>query len=251
MMRRRARANRMRPWHRAYGEAVKWEPAAPRIGLLRLLVPWAVLTASVYVAALLVPGVALERPGAGCLVALTLAFLNAIMPPLLAALRLPFMVAIGFIGILLVDAGAAAAGRRRVPRLAARGLVRRRAADVDPDRGRRDRAAGHRRAPTTTTSTRCGSRAGSPRRLGSDAAHRRRRGSSSWRSTASRCRCCGARCATAARRTWRAGSPTTATTSRSGRPTSPRRPAPARPASCSAPTRTSRRSAGSRRRPRR
>ena len=88
-----------------YGESVRWEPAAPRIGLLRLLVLWAILTASVYVAALLVPGVALERPGAGFLVALTLAFLNAIVPPMLAALRLPFMVAIGFIGILLVDAG--------------------------------------------------------------------------------------------------------------------------------------------------
>jgi uncharacterized membrane protein YvlD (DUF360 family) len=88
-----------------YGEPVRWEPATPRISLLRLLVSWAVLTASVYVAAGLTPGVALERPGAGALVALTLAFLNAIIPPVLAALRLPFMVAIGFIGILLVDAG--------------------------------------------------------------------------------------------------------------------------------------------------
>ena len=33
-------------------------------------------------------------------------------------------------------------------------------------------------------------------------------GSSSSRSTGSRCRCCGARCATATRRRWRAGSPT-------------------------------------------
>ena len=89
-----------------YGETLTWEPAAPRISLRA--------------AAGLVgdpdglglhrrrrssPGVALERPGAGALVALSLAFLNAIVPPLLAALRLPFMVAIGFIGILLVDAG--------------------------------------------------------------------------------------------------------------------------------------------------
>ena len=64
----------------------------------------AVLTISVYVAAGLVPGVSLERPGAGLVVALSLAILNAIVPPVLAALRLPFMLAIGFILILLADA---------------------------------------------------------------------------------------------------------------------------------------------------
>jgi uncharacterized membrane protein YvlD (DUF360 family) len=89
----------------SYGETVRWEPAAPRISLLRLLVSLAVLAASVYVAAALVPGVALEEPAAGVFVAISLALLNAIIPPMLAALRLPFMVAIGFIGILLVDAG--------------------------------------------------------------------------------------------------------------------------------------------------
>ncbi len=88
-----------------YGEAVAWEPAAPRIRLLRVLVSWAVLTASVYVACLIAPGVALDKPGAGVLVALSMALLNAIVPPLFAALRLPFMVAIGFLLVLFVDAG--------------------------------------------------------------------------------------------------------------------------------------------------
>src|SRR3954454_285055 len=87
-----------------YGEAVKWEPVGPKFSLVRVLVSWAILTGAVYVAAGLTPGVALERPGAGALVALSLAFLNAVIPPILAALRLPFMVAVGFIGILLVDA---------------------------------------------------------------------------------------------------------------------------------------------------
>ena len=59
------------------------------------------------------------------------------------------------------------------------------------------------------------------------------RGSSSSRSTASRCRCCAGRCATATRRTWRAGSPRARTRSPSGSPTSRRRPGPARPGSCS------------------
>ncbi len=62
-------------------------------------------------------------------------------------------------------------------------------------------------------------------------------------------RSCSARCATATRRPWPAGSPRTRTGSPSGRPTSPRRPGRARPASCSARTRTSPPSAGSRRRP--
>src|SRR4051794_6315717 len=93
------------PEQERYGEALTWQPAAPRISLVRLLVSWAILTASVYIAAGLTPGVPLARPGAGALVAIPLAFLNAIIPPILASLRLPFMVAIGFIGILLVDAG--------------------------------------------------------------------------------------------------------------------------------------------------
>ena len=48
-----------------YGETARWEPVAPRLHLLRVLVSWAILTLSVYVAAGLVPGVGLERPGAG------------------------------------------------------------------------------------------------------------------------------------------------------------------------------------------
>src|SRR3954451_2980514 len=97
-----------------YGEAVTWQPVVPKIRPVRLLISWAILTASVYIAAGLTPGVGLDRPGAGALVALSLAFLNAIIPPALAALRLPFMVAIGFIGVLLVDAA--------LPMLLARGF---------------------------------------------------------------------------------------------------------------------------------
>src|SRR6478735_1971592 len=89
----------------AYGETVVWEPHTPKSDPLRLIVSWAILGLSVLVAAALVPGVALEKPGAGLLVALALAFLNAIIPPVFAALRLPFMVAIGFIAMLFIDAG--------------------------------------------------------------------------------------------------------------------------------------------------
>ncbi len=87
-----------------YGDRVTWRPAKPRIGLLRLLVSAAVLTAAVYVAAWVVPGVSLERPGAAVVVALVVALLNVVVPPVVAALRLPFMVAAGFLAILFLDA---------------------------------------------------------------------------------------------------------------------------------------------------
>ena len=88
----------------AYEELVRWQPAKPKFSLLRLLVAWALLTASVYAAAGILPGVDLEQTGSGGVVALCLALLNAVVPPLFAALRLPFMVAIGFLLVLFVDA---------------------------------------------------------------------------------------------------------------------------------------------------
>ncbi|UGS37804.1 phage holin family protein [Capillimicrobium parvum] len=88
----------------AYGEPVTWRPVTPRIGLGRLLVGSAILTASVYVAAGLVPGVALDRPGAAVVVAVVVAVLNVVVPPVVAALRLPFTVAAGFLAVLFLDA---------------------------------------------------------------------------------------------------------------------------------------------------
>ncbi len=87
-----------------YGAPVKWEPATPRLGLVRTIVSWVVAAASVAVAAWLVPGVALEATGSAFLVAAVIAILNAILPPFLAALRLPFMLALGFLLVLVADA---------------------------------------------------------------------------------------------------------------------------------------------------
>src|SRR5215211_6447914 len=87
-----------------YGEGVSWQPQRPRLHPGRLLLAWAVGAASVAVAAWLLPGVALERSGAALSAAAAVAVLNAVLPPLLAALRLPFMVAIGFVLVLLADA---------------------------------------------------------------------------------------------------------------------------------------------------
>ena len=88
----------------AYGEPVTWRPATPRLGLVRLLVSAAVLVASVYVAAAIVPGVELKRAGAAVVVALVIALFNVVIPPVVAALRLPFTVAAGFVAVLLLDA---------------------------------------------------------------------------------------------------------------------------------------------------
>jgi uncharacterized membrane protein YvlD (DUF360 family) len=87
-----------------YGEQLRWEPATPRLGVLRTLVSWVVAAASVWAAAAIVPGVALEQTGAAFLVAAVLAVLNALLPPVLAALRLPFMLMAGFLAVLVADA---------------------------------------------------------------------------------------------------------------------------------------------------
>jgi uncharacterized membrane protein YvlD (DUF360 family) len=87
-----------------YGQPVRWQPERPRLRPARVLVGWLVAAASVAVAASILPGVELERTGAAFAAAAAIAALNAILPPVLAALRLPFMVAIGFILVLLADA---------------------------------------------------------------------------------------------------------------------------------------------------
>ena len=50
------------------------------------------------------PGFALEQTGAAFAVAAAIALLNAVVPPALAALRLPFMLLTGFLLVLAADA---------------------------------------------------------------------------------------------------------------------------------------------------
>ena len=88
----------------SYGEQVRWEPATPRIGLARLIVSWLIGAAAVWVASAVLPGVSLEQTGAAFLVAAVVALMNAVLPPLLAALRLPLMLVTGFVLLLLADA---------------------------------------------------------------------------------------------------------------------------------------------------
>ena len=88
----------------AYGEQLQWEPEAPRIRLVSLLVSWVVAGAALAVAAWLIPGVSLDRTGAAFVAAALVAVLNGLLPPLVAALKLPFRLVSGFLLVLLVDA---------------------------------------------------------------------------------------------------------------------------------------------------
>ena len=71
-----------------------------------LAVAWLVSGAAVYVAVAIVPGVSLEAAGGALVVAAFLAIANAVLPPVVAALRLPWTVAFGFLLVLAIDAGA-------------------------------------------------------------------------------------------------------------------------------------------------
>jgi uncharacterized membrane protein YvlD (DUF360 family) len=88
----------------AYGEELTWHPEKPRLRVSFLVLAWIVAALSIAVAAWLLPGVDLDRTGAAFVVAIAVAVLNAILPPLVAALRLPFTVGLGFILVLLANA---------------------------------------------------------------------------------------------------------------------------------------------------
>ena len=83
---------------------MSWEPAKLRLRPGRLILSWATAAAAVAVAAAIVPGFGLEQSGAAFAVAAAIALLNAVVPPVLAALRLPFMLLTGFLLVLAANA---------------------------------------------------------------------------------------------------------------------------------------------------
>jgi uncharacterized membrane protein YvlD (DUF360 family) len=92
-----------------------WRPARLRLNVPRLLLAWAVAALSVYVAAGVVPGVGLEHLGGAALVAAAIAAFNALVPPVVAALRLPWTFLLGFVLVLAVDAFALVAAADLFP----------------------------------------------------------------------------------------------------------------------------------------
>jgi uncharacterized membrane protein YvlD (DUF360 family) len=90
---------------RAYGEAPSWTPQRPRYRLGQVVLSWLLAALSLLVATKLVPGASDSTVGAALVLAVLLALLNAILPPLLAAVKLPFTALVGFFGVLALDAG--------------------------------------------------------------------------------------------------------------------------------------------------
>ena len=236
----------------AYGERPEWGLGRPKIRPFRLLLAWAISALALVGAAWLVPGASVNDYRGALVAAAVIAVLNAILPPLVAALRLPFVALLGF----LAGARARRADAARADRITDGDL------SVDSFWSALLRRA--RRPPrSASSSTSCSGRTTTTRT--------RCRGHAADRPSLGR-----ARTATDApgivfleidglalpvlQRAMRDGNAPDdgalaaedgATASSSGRPTSRRRPARARPASCSARTRTSPPSAGSRRRRRR
>ena len=89
---------------RAFGAVPHWSPGRPRIRPRRLLLQWVTSALALYIAAMIVPGVRIEGFLGAFVAAALIAILNAVLPPLIAALRLPYMLAVGFLLVLLLDA---------------------------------------------------------------------------------------------------------------------------------------------------
>jgi uncharacterized membrane protein YvlD (DUF360 family) len=88
----------------AYGGDTRWQPATPRLRVGHLVLAWIVTAGAVAVAASILSGVELERTGSAFVVAAVIGVLNALLPPVVAALRLPFTLVLGFLLVLLLDA---------------------------------------------------------------------------------------------------------------------------------------------------
>ena len=89
---------------REYGERPTWEVGRPRFHVLRLLLAWALSAVALVVASWIVPGATVKDFRAALAAAAVIAVLNAILPPVLAAARLPFMALAGFLAVLVLDA---------------------------------------------------------------------------------------------------------------------------------------------------
>ena len=87
-----------------YGALPGWQPERPRFRLGGLLVSWLLLTVSLLVAAALVPHVSIPDFRDALVVAIVVGALTAVLPPLVAALRLPYTLIVDFLLVLVVDA---------------------------------------------------------------------------------------------------------------------------------------------------
>jgi uncharacterized membrane protein YvlD (DUF360 family) len=88
----------------AFGERLTWNPERPRLRPGGLIVSWIVSALALVVAAAILPGTSVEGLWGAVLVAAVVGILNALFPPLIASLRLPFTLVLGFLLVLFADA---------------------------------------------------------------------------------------------------------------------------------------------------
>jgi uncharacterized membrane protein YvlD (DUF360 family) len=81
-----------------------WHPERLRLRPVRLVAAWAASALALLLAAGVLPGAEIRGVGGAVAVAAIVGVLNAILPPIVAALRLPYTVAIGFLLVLALDA---------------------------------------------------------------------------------------------------------------------------------------------------
>ena len=87
-----------------YGEAATRADVRPKLHVSRFLLGLAVSTAAFLLAALILPGFELSDGWAALTAAIIVGLINAVVAPVIAALRLPYTIATTFLLILLFDA---------------------------------------------------------------------------------------------------------------------------------------------------
>jgi uncharacterized membrane protein YvlD (DUF360 family) len=88
-----------------YGQQLEWSPTRPRFKPLRFTLSWVVGAVAVSAAGWLLAGVHVKSVLGAFEAAALIGVMNALLPPLVAALRLPFTLVVGFLAVLAVDAG--------------------------------------------------------------------------------------------------------------------------------------------------
>ncbi len=88
-----------------FAQPVAWRPERPRFRPLRLTLSLVVGAVAVWVTGAVVPGVHVKSVAGALLTAALIGVMNALLPPIVAALRLPFTLAVGFLAVLALDAG--------------------------------------------------------------------------------------------------------------------------------------------------
>jgi len=87
-----------------YAATARRRDVRPPVRPARLLFSWLVSAVAVLLAATLLPGLDLGSPAEALVVAVGLATINAVLPPLVASLRLPYTVATTLLLVLLANA---------------------------------------------------------------------------------------------------------------------------------------------------